>query len=361
MPSRKNVGHLRDSVVERGMRFFNSSLIASLAFAVIGPLASAAEPVHVFILAGQSNMEGKAQVKLLQYQVKQDETKERFKHLVDDAGEWTLRDDVWIKFFDRQGKLTVGFGSPDRIGPELDFGHVMGDHFDEPVLLIKTAWGGKSLYRDFRPPGVGLPDDAVLQELLENAQKRKPETTLEDIKASFGHYYREMIREVKTTLEDLGSHFPELAGRDVQLGGFVWFQGWNDMINADYTAAYAENMAQFIRDVRRDLDAPELPFVIGQLGVGGPDDKEPKKDAFKAAQAAPASLPEFKDNLAVVKTDQYWDETAQAVFDKGWRENLEAWEKVGSDYPYHYLGSARTYSDIGRAFAQALLQLGAGQ
>lgn len=334
------------------------SLAAALLLLPVGSWAKE-PPVKVFVLAGQSNMEGKAQLKLLKYQVNQPDTKKRFAHFVDEEGEWTTRDDVWIKFLNREGKLTVGFGSRDRIGPELDFGHTMGNHFDEPVLLIKTAWGGKSLYRDFRPPSAGLPEEEALQELLAQAQKRKPETTMEDIKKSFGHFYREMIADVKATLGDVGSVFPELKGREVELAGMVWFQGWNDMINEEYTAAYADNMAHFIRDARRDLGVAKLPFVIGQLGVGGMNNEKPnpKRDAFKAAQVAPASLPEFKGNVAVVKTDQYWDEVAQAVFDKGWRQNVEAWEKVGSDYPYHYLGSARTYSDIGRAFALALLNL----
>ena len=115
-----------------------------------------AKPVKVFILAGQSNMEGKAKVSLLDYQAKQPATRDLFKHLRKD-GKWIERDDVWIKFLDRKGKLTVGYGSPKCIGPELEFGTVVGDHYDEQVLLIKTAWGGRSLYRDFRPPRAGLP------------------------------------------------------------------------------------------------------------------------------------------------------------------------------------------------------------
>lgn len=33
----------------------------------------------------------------------------------------------------------------ETIGPELGFGWVMGDALDAPVLLMKCAWGGKSL------------------------------------------------------------------------------------------------------------------------------------------------------------------------------------------------------------------------
>jgi hypothetical protein len=323
--------------------------------------AGAAEPVKVFILAGQSNMEGKAQVALLERQIKAPATRERFAHLHRD-GEWIERDDVWIKFFDRKGKLTVGFGSPERIGPELEFGHVVGNHYDEPVLLIKTAWGGRSLFRDFRPPSAGLPSDEVLARDLERAQKNKPETTLDDIKASYGATYREMLAEIRGTLSDVKTHFPALADREIDLAGFAWFQGWNDMIDDEYTAAYTDNMAHFIRDVRRDLKSPQLPFVIGVLGVDGPDDRtdlpaNPQRTAFKRAQAAAGELAEFRGNVAVVPTDVYWDLEADAVFRRGWKEHLDEWNQVGSDFPYHYLGSPKTYSDIGAALARAAIEL----
>ncbi|MEQ8786859.1 MAG: sialate O-acetylesterase [Pirellulaceae bacterium] len=321
--------------------------------------ARAAEPIKVFILAGQSNMEGKAKVSLIETQLVDPKTAPLFQHLKTDSGEWVVRDDVWIKFLGRKGGLTVGYGSPERIGPELEFGNTVGDAYGQQVLLIKTAWGGKSLYRDFRPPSSGLPDKAVLEDLLQKAQKRNPDATMDDIKASFGFYYREMLKEVRDTLANLKEFFPEYQGQGYELAGLVWFQGWNDMINDDYTAEYAENMANFIRDARKDLDAAKLPVVIGQLGVGGEkeDKPNPKRDAFKEAQIKPASLAEFQGNVAVVKTDQYWDMEADAVFRKGWKENLEQWNKVGSDYPFHYLGSAKCYSRIGKAFGEAMLKL----
>jgi hypothetical protein len=128
------------------------------------------------------------------------------------------------------------------------------------------------------------------------------------------------------------------------------------MINADATAEYTTNLAHFIRDVRKDLKAPKLPFVIGQIGVDG---ARPSAGVarFKAAQAAVLEVPEFKGNVALVKTDVFWDTEAEAVFRKGWRQHLDEWNKVGSDFPYHYLGSGRTLLGIGRAFAQALLEL----
>jgi len=78
----------------------------------------------------------------------------KMKCLKNEKGEWVVRDDVWISFKVgdkvRKGGLTVGYtgyGGSSHIGPELGFGFVMGDCLEEPVLLIKTAWGGKSLLK----------------------------------------------------------------------------------------------------------------------------------------------------------------------------------------------------------------------
>ena len=119
-------------------------------------LASAADTVKVYVLAGQSNMEGKVQRILIDHQATDEKTKEIFAHLRNDDG-WITRDDVMIKYLGEHGGLTVGYGSGDRTGVELEFGTVLGDHFDEPVLLIKAAWGGHSLFKLFRSPSAGIP------------------------------------------------------------------------------------------------------------------------------------------------------------------------------------------------------------
>jgi alpha-galactosidase len=300
-------------------------------------------------------MEGKAKVALLEYQSKQPATRALYAHLVKD-GKWIERDDVWIKYRDAKGKLTVGYGNPKSIGPELGFGTVVGDHYAEPVLLIKTAWGGRSLHRDFRSPSAGLPAPAVLEKMLADQKKKKPALTLDDIKKPYGASYREMMDEVEKTLANLKAHFPGYAGERAELSGFIWFQGWNDMINADATAEYTANLAHFIRDVRKDLKSPKLPFVVGEMGVDG-EKASANVKKFKAAQAAILDRAEFKGNVALVKTDRFWDLEADAVFRKGWRENLDEWNKLGSDFPYHYLGSPKTMLRIGQAFGEATLEL----
>ena len=148
--------------------FLGASLLASTGFAY-------GKTVRAFILAGQSNMEGKAQNSLLDFQASDAKTAEHYVHLRD-GDKWIVRDDVFIKFLGRKGELTTGFGSNGCTGIELEFGHAMGEHFDDPVVLIKTAWGGHSLSHNFRPPSAGDPGDG------------KP----------FGESYKNMMMELST-------------------------------------------------------------------------------------------------------------------------------------------------------------------
>ena len=92
----------------------------------------------VFILAGQSNMEGKAPNELFDSQAADPKTRDYFAHLRKDD-QWIVRDDVFIKFLDRKGPLTIGYGSPGRTGVELDYrGDVVDAHDPEmPTRLAK--------------------------------------------------------------------------------------------------------------------------------------------------------------------------------------------------------------------------------
>jgi hypothetical protein len=329
-------------------------------------LASAdAKPVKVFILAGQSNMEGKAQNKLLNHQAADPKTAPLFKHLRAD-GQWIVRDDVFVKFLDRKGGLTIGYGSRDRTGVELEFGTMMGNHYDEPVLLIKTAWGGHSLQKPFRPPSAGLPTEAALQAELKQAQDRvkknnekqnrnNPLPTMEDIKTPYGSSYRNMMADVDNVMKNAGVLFPELKGKTLALAGFLWFQGFNDQFG-DAPAEYESNMKHFIKDVRKDLHTPKLPFVIAAIGTNGSKEAKGGCLTVRTAQLAMHDVPEFQGNVKAFRTDVLVDKAAEALF-PGWQNHIEEWSKVGSDRPYHYLGSAIWYGRIGKAFGEAMLDL----
>jgi hypothetical protein len=333
--------------------------------------AAEAKSVKVFILAGQSNMEGKAANTLLDYQAEDPKTKDLFQHLRKD-GKWIVRDDVFIKFLDRKGPLTVGFGSPGRTGSELEFGTMMGDHFDEPVLLIKAAWGGHSLYQLFRSPSAGYPSAEKLQKELDDAQKRvkannekqkknDPLPTLEDIKKPYGSSYRNMLAEVKGVMDNYETLFPELKGRKLEVAGFFWFQGFNDQFGdpqdpASPPGEYASNMKHFIQDVRQDLGVPNLPFVIAAIGTNGSKPAQGGGLAVQNAQMGMNDVPEFKDNVKAFRNDLLVDKAAEELYPT-WSKNIEQWNKTGSDRPYHYLGSAIWYTRIGHAAGEAMLEL----
>ncbi len=326
------------------------------------PLHAADKPVKVFILAGQSNMEGKARNALLDYQATDAKTKDLFAHLRKDD-KWLVRDDVFIKFLDRKGPLTVGYGSPGCTGVELEFGTAMGNHFDQPVLLIKAAWGGQSLYKLFRSPAAGLPE-AMLQKELEDAQKRvtqdneknkknTPLPTLEDIKKDYGSSYRNMLAEVKNVQDNYAKLFPELEGKTLELAGFVWFQGFNDIFGAQ--DEYASNMRHFIKDVRKDLGTPHLPFVIGALGQNGSKPATGGMLTVREAQLSMNEVPEFQGNVKAFPVDVLVDKAAEAMF-PNWQKEPE-WVHTGSDRPYHYYGSAIWFNRIGKAMGDAMLEL----
>lgn len=289
----------------------------------------AKQPLKVFILAGQSNMVGHGFIDAdpkrnggkgsLEHLAKDAATAAKYKPLLDQAGKWAVRDDVWIHFLDRKGKLTVGYGAgPDCIGPELGFGQVVGNAYEEPVLLIKLAWGGKSLAQDFRPPSAG---------------------------GKVGPFYQEIVTRTKAVLADLKTQFPELADRPRELAGFGWHQGWNDRINPAFVAEYGSNLRHLIRDLRRDLGAPRLPFVIAETGMGGASEKNRRALALMEAQAAVAADPEFQGNVAFVGTRAFWRDQADSPSDQG----------------YHWNNSAETYYLIGEAMGRAMTKLASGK
>src|SRR5439155_1597552 len=153
-----------------------------------------------------------------------------------------------------------------------------------------------------------------------------PEVTLSEVKSRYGNSYREMMREIGATLDHLGELFPDYKGQGAEIAGFVWFQGWNDHINPQFAAAYATNMENLIRDVRKDLKSPKLPFVIGQMGQNGFKPAEGGMKTVKDAQAAMERVPDFQGNVKVVATDVFWDPDAEKLF-LNWRDHKAEWDK----------------------------------
>lgn len=182
-----------------------------------------------------------------------------------------------------------------------------------------------------------------------------------------------MIDHVNKVLEDpkkVVSTYKKSDG--VEIAGFVWFQGWNDIVDRNHYPerhkpggydAYTENLAHFIRDVRKDLKVPKMPFVIGVLGAGGlPESMAPRYQAiyenFHTAMAAPAKMPEFKGTVTAVHTADYWDQELEELRAKKDRTPEEEEKmKLASNQVFHYLGAANILGPIGKAFAESMLTM----
>ncbi len=311
-------------------------LIAFLPIADVSIVHAAdpAKPLKVFILAGQSNMEGQAVADLdgkdyndgkgtLKALLNDSAKAPLVKHLRTAKGEWTVRDGIWIRYQPengpvKAGPLTLGFtpyGGRHHFGPELQFGHVVGDHFTNQVLLIKTAWGGKSLYKDFRPPSSG---------------------------GEVGLYYVKMIADIRKGLENLKTDFPGYDGGGYELTGFVWYQGWNDGVDPKKAVPeYELNLVNLIKDVRKDLNVPKLPVVIGEL-TGPWVDAPAEWATLRKAQAAAAARPEFKGNVLFVETHGFV---------------RPAKESPNPGHGHHEFGNAETYILVGDALGKGMVEL----
>lgn len=335
-------------------------------YALFAAPVHAGDTVKVYLLAGQSNMEGKAQNPLWDHQATDAKTKDFFAHLRD-GDKWVERDDVFIKFLGRHGKLTLGYGSNGRTGSEYEFGYVMGEHHKEPVILIKAAWGGHSLYQKFRSPSAGMPPADRLQAELENAQKRvksdnekhkrnNPLPTMDDIKKPYGMSYRNMMTEVKDVQANYATMFPGLKGKKIEFAGFFWFQGFNDQFGDYAPNEYAANMKHLINDARKDLGAPKLPVVIASIGTFADKPERAETHAVYQAQMSMNGIAEYKGNVTAIATHPLVDKAAMELFPT-WKQNFEKWKLTGSDRPYHYYGSAIWYTRIGKACADAMIEL----
>ncbi|HVX83802.1 MAG TPA: sialate O-acetylesterase [Phycisphaerae bacterium] len=201
-----------------------------------------AEHYDVFVLAGQSNMDGRAKVAdlkgdLEKYAGPQADVKIAYSDST--ARGAPLSSKGWEEL--KPGfSVTTGKEKPRALpgptfGPELSFGRAMADALGKQhhVAIIKFAEGGTSLAKDWK---VGTD----------------------------GKLYAQMLAFVSKSLDDMKAH-----GDTFELRGFVWHQGESD---ATLTAEqYEKLLTNLIEHVRTDLKpyrgnaAGELPVVVGEV------------------------------------------------------------------------------------------------
>lgn len=165
--------------------------------------------------ADQGHQDVQGAIGSLRYEAVNDTA--NYGHLLVDSSQpatsaWKIRDDIKVWWRDSdidaprgviKGDFRIGYSqgrNPGWFGPEYGFGWKLGDHFtDKPVLILKIAWGGKSLNADFRPPSAAAARGGVV-----------------------GPYYTAMIEYARDCLSKLGTEFPEFDGMGYRIADFGW-------------------------------------------------------------------------------------------------------------------------------------------
>ena len=97
----------------------------------------------------------------------------------------------------------------------------------------------------------------------------------------------------------------------------------------------AENLANLVRDLRKELEVPDLPFVVGQ--TGNADNPE-----LWAAQEAITLRPEFKSRSRYVPTRAFLRKPDDSP-NKG--------------HGHHWFGNAESYLRAGKGMGVAMVEL----
>jgi hypothetical protein len=315
-------------------------------------------PIKVFILAGQSNMEGVCHISTIDFLGEDKNHGHLLKKFKPEGKKLVTRDDVWVANRGHYGKLAPGYGARrsdalgSNIGPEYAFGYFIGEAIEEQVLIIKYAPGGRSLYTNFRPPSAGVP------------KRADPEKVGED--------YRGLVAYVHDTLNSLKKRFPaydEKAGYEI--AGFVWFQGYNDMFDETGRKEYGTNLVHLIKDLREEFKALQMKVVVGVMGVNGPrNEVNLKQKDVRNGQRFVNTVPEFKGNVKAVETAKLLHPQILEIKCAGRlyperdlkKTPITAQEqamlnRATSAKGYHYFGSGRFFILLGKSFAETMHEL----
>ena len=274
----------------------------------------------------------------------------KFPYLIDKQGNWRSRDDVWYKGLvtaTANKWLSIGCGAgTNNIGPELGFGHLLGDHHEEPVLILKTSQGNRSLAWDFLPPGserythegrtyAGYKDTP--DSWVEGQEKKKVDWYA-------GKQYDDCFGAAHKVLDNFDAEFPQWKGRGYEIAGFFWWQGHKDTGSALTAGRYEQNLAHLIKTLRKEFKAPDAPFVVATIGFEGRKMTGPTLTVAEAQLAVSGETgkhPEFKGNVKSVDTRDFWRDASVSPRNQG----------------FHYNQNAETYMLVGEAAGRAMIEL----
>jgi hypothetical protein len=314
-----------------------------------GKPADMNKPVQVFIVMGQSNTLEMGKVMgdqdgALEKAVKDEKL---YGFLVNDAGEWTTRQDV------RNVSVMVGKGiyrndwltiSGNKIGIEIGIGHQLGNTIDAPVMVLKSSIGNRGLGWDLLPPGSESWEVASAKDgktYVYAGYKQSParwEKGTEPVPIGWyaGKQYDDDVANAKKVLEELDKHYPGAKGYEV--AGFLWWQGDKDMRDPAYYETYEKHLVALIKALRKEFNAPDAPFVTASLGQTEESDTTSGHGVIMQAMKNVADPSKHSDlgKVSFVYTHPL---------------------SMGSSSSAHYSGNAKTYMNVGLGMGEAMVDL----
>lgn len=217
-PSGRFLSHRIDPTMSRHRVLIPMFVVLSVAAIWLGtePRAARADVVHVFLLGGQSNMDGRAPSSGLPTTLQSAQSDVLFFHNSTGGGVPT------------NTLTSLAPGSGTDFGPEVSFGRSLADaRPDLNIALIKYARGGTDLADDWDP--------------------------------NTGPNYAAFASTVANGIAAI-----EAAGHTPVISGMLWMQGEADSNSGTNAAAYEANLTAFIAAVR-DAYGDDLPFVMGEI------------------------------------------------------------------------------------------------
>lgn len=252
----------------------------ALAFAIAIPMRAA--EVDVYLLSGQSNMQGSGRIADIPADVPRE---------IPNAFFWNGMEFEPLVV----GKTKVS-GKPETFGPEIGFALDLATA-ERPIYLVKYYASGMPLYFGWNGsqwagdmPGPGR-------------RNFYPGTSAED--PNQGTLYREMLIRYRAALKSL-----EASGQTPVVRGFVWMQGEMDSKHELSAGTYAEQLGLLRQRLGEDLKAPEaIPLVFGQVLPHEPAlPRYTHRELLRAKMAAADSRSGEPESLArtrMVSTDGF--------------------------------------------------------
>lgn len=200
--------------------------------------------MHLFLLAGQSNMAGRGEVEA------QDQATHPRIWMLDQRGAWV------------PAAEPLHFDKPVAgVGPGLAFARVLVETDSAVVVgLVPTAVGGSSI-SSWEPGGWHDQTNS--------------------------HPYDDALARAR------------IAARRGEFKAILWHQGESDA-NAERAPLYGERLVRLVERFRRDLGTPDLPFLVGGLGCFDGVPWSPHRVVVDSVHRA---LPTILDNVVFVPAD----------------------------------------------------------